>query len=224
MPAHVMQRGHNREPVFFTDQDYLEYLKVLKRVSDLVHCAIHAYVLMTNHVHLLLTPGAGDSISRLFQECGRQYVTYINQTYRRRGTLWEGRHKGMIVESTAHLLACMRYIELNPVRAGIVARPKHYRWSSHSANAWGEDNCILSPHDEYVNLGQTVSQRQAVYRALCDAALSHDELARIRNCTQSGTPMGRERFKAQIEKTLQKTIGREKRGRPTKAKVLNLAS
>lgn len=145
-----MQRGHNREPVFFEDQDYLEYLKILKRVSEACHCAIHAYVLMTNHIHLLLTPDAGDSISRLFQECGRQYVGYINQTYRRRGTLWEGRHKGIIVESTAYLLTCMRYIELNPVRAGIVARPGQYRWSSYAANALGEDNCIVNPHDEYV--------------------------------------------------------------------------
>src|SRR5262245_9257843 len=110
---------------------------------------------MTNHIHFLLTPDAGDSISRLFQECGRQYVEYINQTYRRRGTLWEGRHKGIIVESTAYVLTCMRYIELNPGQAGMVARAEEYHWSSYAANALGEANSIVSPHDEYVHLGQT---------------------------------------------------------------------
>ena len=211
-----MQRGHNREPVFFEDQDYLEYLKILKRVSEVCHCAIHGYVLMTNHIHLLLTPDAGDSISRLFQQCGRQYVGYINRAYRRRGTLWEGRHKGIIVESTAYMLTCMRYIELNPVRAGIVARPEQYRWSSYAANALGEDNCIVKPHDEYVSLGSTLSRRREAYCSLFDAELTCDELKRIRNCTQSGTPMGSERFKERIEKTLNREVGSEKRGRPVR--------
>ncbi len=218
-----MQRGHNWEPVFFEDQDYLEYLKILKRVSDAFHCAIHANVLMTNHIHLLLTPDAGDSISRLFQESGRQYVGYVNQTYSRRGTLWEGRHKGIIVESTTYLLTCMRYIEKNPVRAGLVARPEYYRWSSYAANAWGEDNCIVSLHDEYVNLGQTLLRRREAYRALFDAELTPHELGRIRNCTQSGTPIGTGCFKEQIEKTLRSTVGGEKRGRPAKAQVPDLA-
>ncbi len=218
-----MQRGHNREPVFFEDQDHLEYLKILKRVSEVSHCVIHAYVLMTNHIHLLLTPDDENSISQLFQLCGRQYVRYINQAYRRRGTLWEGRHKGVIIESAAYLLTCMRYIELNPVRAGIVARPEHYRWSSYGANALGESNCIVSPHDEYVKLAETLSQRQEAYRALVDAASIANELGRIRNCTQSGTPMGSERFIKQIENTLCRKVGSEKRGRPAKARVLDLA-
>jgi len=217
-----MPRGHNREPVFFEAQDYLEYLKILKRVSDACHCAIHAYVLMTNHIHFLLTPDAGDSISRLFQECGRQYVGYINHTYRRRGTLWEGRHKGIIVESTAYLLTCRRYIELNPVRAGLVARPEDYRWSSYAANALGEDNCIICPHDEYVHLGQTHPQRLEAYRALCNAELTTEALGRIRNCTQSGTPMGSERFKEQRENAAQKGGWRETWQAP-RTRVLDLA-
>ena len=117
----------------------------------------------------------------------------------------------------------MRYIELNPVRAGIVAQPEEYRWSSYAANALGEDNCIISPHDEYGNLGQTLPQQREVYRALCDAGLTAEELARIRNCTQSGTPMGSERFKEQIEKTLRRKVGGEKRGRPARTRVLDLA-
>ena len=195
----------------------------MKRVADAYRCAIHAYVLMTNYIHLLLTPDAGDAISLLFQECGRQYVGYINHTYRRRGTLWEGRHKGIIVESTVYLLTCMRYIELNPVRAGLVARPEDYRWSSYAANALGEDNWVISPHDEYAHLGQTLPQRWEAYRALCDAELTAEALARIRNCTQSGTPMGSERFKAYIEQTLRRKVGGEKRGRPPGTRVLALA-
>jgi putative transposase len=218
-----MQRGHNREPVFFEEQDDLEYLKILKRVTDACHCAIHASVLMTNHIHLLLTPEAGDSISRLFQACGRQYVGYINHTYRRRGTLWEGRHKGIIVESTAYLLTCMRYIERNPVRASLVARPEDYRWSSYAANALGEDNCISSPHAEYGHLGQTLPQRREAYRALFDAELTAEALGRIRNCTQSGIPMGSDRFKEQIEKTLRRKVGGETRGRPPRTRVFDLA-
>lgn len=179
---------------------------------------------MTNHIHLLLTPDAGDSISRLFQECGRQYVGYINQTYRRRGTLWEGRHKRIIVESMAYLLTCMRYIESNPVRVGIVPRPRQYRWSSHAANAWGKDNCILKPPEEYVNLGPTLPRRQEAYRSLFDAELASDELKRIRHCTQSGTPMGSERFKERIERTLSRKVGCERRGRPANTRVLDLAS
>jgi REP-associated tyrosine transposase len=223
IPAHVMQRGHNREPVFFEAQDYLEYLQISKRVADTCHCAIDAYVFMTNHIHLLLTPDAGDSISRLFQECGRQYVGYINHTYRRRGTLWEGGHKGIIVESTAYLLTCMRYIERNPVRADIVARPEDCRWSSYAANALGEDNCIISPHDEYVHLGPTLPQRREAYRVLCAAEFSATALERIRNCTQSGPPMGSERFKAQMEQTPRRKVGSEQRGRPPRTRVLDLA-
>jgi putative transposase len=215
IPAHVMQRGHNRESVFFEAQDSPEYLKIVKRVADACHCAIHASVLMTNHIHLLLTPEAGDAISRLLQACGRQYVGDINHPYRRRGTLWEGRHKRIIVASTAYVLTCRRSIERHPVRAGLVARPADYRWSSYAANALGEDNCILSPHGAYVHLGQTLPQRWEAYRTLCAVELTAEALARIRNCTQSGTPMGSERFKAQIEHTLRrKVVARSVAGPP----------
>ena len=120
VPAHVFQRGHNKFPVFFEDFDYLEYLRCLKRSADKHGCYIHAYVLMTNHIHLLLTPQREDSISQMFQGIGRDYVRYINQKYQRCGGLWEGRHKGNIIESCRYLLSAMRYIEMNPVRAGMV--------------------------------------------------------------------------------------------------------
>jgi putative transposase len=129
----------------------------------------------------------------------------------------------IIVESTVYLLTCMRYIELNPVRAGTVARPADYRWSSYAANALGEDNWVISPHDEYMHVGQTLAQRRDAYRALCDVVLSAAALARIRTCTQSGTPMGSARFKAQIEQTLRRKVGSETRGRPPRTRVLDLA-
>jgi putative transposase len=124
IPAHVVQRGNCRQATFFSDDDYAAYLNWLHEGAQQHGCAIHAYVLMTNHVHLLVTPAQSESISRLIQYVGRHYVTYVNHTYRKSGTLWEGRHKGCLVSSEEYLLACMRYIELNPVRAGMVATPR----------------------------------------------------------------------------------------------------
>jgi putative transposase len=137
--------------------------------------------------------------------------------------LWEGRHKGIIVESTAYLLTCMRSTERNPVRAGLVARPEDYRWSSYAANAWGADNGIVRPHDAYRHLGQTLPQWRDGSRALCAVALTAAALGQPRNCTQSGTPMARERFTAQREQTLRRKLGGEKRGRPPRTRVPDLA-
>ncbi len=142
-PTHVMQRGHNRNVVFFADQDYLEYLRCLKQAADQYGCKVHAYILMTNHVHLLVTPERKDSIGQLFQGLGRHYVRYVNETYKRHGGLWEGRHKGNVIQSQAYLLTCMRYIEMNPVRAGMVDHPAKYRWSSYASNILGVTNVIL---------------------------------------------------------------------------------
>ncbi len=135
VPAHVMQRGHSRSSVFFEEEDYLEYLRILKSMAEKYQCFVHAYVLMTNHIHLLVTPLTQNSISSLFQGIGRQYVTYINRTYGLSGTLWEGRHKGNPIDTNNYFLTCMRYIELNPVRAGMCVDPVEYRWSSYAANA-----------------------------------------------------------------------------------------
>jgi putative transposase len=133
--AHVVQRGNNRQAVFYDDADYLTYLDWLEEGAKRYGCVIHAYVMMTNHVHLLATPQEKESISRLLQHVGRRYVPYINHTYGRSGTLWEGRFKASIVHASEYLLACYRYIELNPVRAGMVKTPRGYRWSSYRANA-----------------------------------------------------------------------------------------
>ena len=213
-PVHAVQRGHNRSVVFFDDFDYLEYLRCLKQASDSCGCKIHAYVLMTNHVHLLLTPECADSVGRLFQALGRQYVRYVNKTYQRHGGLWEGRYKCNVIESQEYFLSCMRYIELNPVRAGMVDHPAKYRWSSFGANALGANNAILTAQAEYVILGHSPADRQFVYRGLFDVEMDAGKLALLRGSFQTGTPLGNEKFRVEIETALGLKVGFVRRGRP----------
>ena len=219
-PVHAVQRGHNRSAVFFDDLDYLEYLCCLKQAADSCGCQVHAYVLMTNHVHLLLTPAHADSVGRLFQSIGRHYVRYINETYQRHGGLWEGRYKCNVIESQAYLLSCMRYIEMNPVRAGMVDHPAKYRWSSYAANALGVSNAILSAQAEYASLGRIPDARQSAYRGLFDGAVDSDELTLLRGALQTGTPLGNGKFKMEIEATLDLKVGYAHRGRPRKGNSL----
>jgi len=219
VPAHVFQRGHNQQPVFFGDADYLAYLRFLKTSADALECQVHAYVLMTNHVHLLITPKAENDISLLFQNIGRHFVSHINKTYQRRGSLWEGRHKGNILESEAYFLACMRYIEMNPVRAGMVDHPAQYRWSSYVANSQGIDNAVIQPHELYMSLGKTAETRQLAYRELFATLTQLDELELIRTSLHSGTPLGNNHFKQQIESVAGCSVGFSKRGRPLKNRL-----
>ena len=146
---HLIQRGNNRQPIFFSPDDYIKYLETLSQSAVRQCCSIHAYVLMTNHIHLLVTPDTEDGISLMMQDIGRNYVRYINQTYRRSGTLWEGRFKSALIDSERYLLTCSRYIELNPVRAGMVRVPEEYRWSSYHCNALGKLNPLIKPHHLY---------------------------------------------------------------------------
>jgi putative transposase len=216
-----MQRGHNRGPVFFSEQDYLEYLRCLKHAADDDGCKVHAYVLMTNHVHLLVTSETRESIGELFQGLGRHYVRYVNETYQRHGGLWEGRHKRNIIQSESYLLSCMRYIEMNPVRAGMVAHPAQYRWSSYAANALGKSNAILHQHDEYIGLGASTDLRQKAYQELFVCDFDSDVLELLRQSLQSGTPLGNDQFKARIEAAIGKKIGSISRGRPRKKPAAN---
>ena len=216
IPAHIVQRGNCRQATFFGDDDYAAYLNWLYEGAKLHGCSIHAYVLMTNHVHLLITPQDSESISRLIQYVGRHYVTYVNHTYRKSGTLWEGRHKGCLISSDEYLLACMRYIEINPVRAGMVASPNDYRWSSYRINASGSEQAIITPHALYLALGRTQEDRGYAYRELFRSALDPDQVHNIRATVQTGTPLGNDRFKQQIEQNLQRKVGQPRRGRPEK--------
>ena len=214
--VHAIQRGNNRQAVFFDDEDYRVYLHWLKTASERYDCRIHAYVLMTNHVHLLITPGASDSLGRLFQYVGRHYVSYINQTYQRTGTLWEGRYKASLIEQERYFLTCSRYIELNPVRARMVSLPEHYPWSSYRANGLGEDDSLLTPHQLYQQLASTEELRQKAYRALFKHHLEADVMETIKVCLQSGTPLGNDRFRAEVEQALNIKVGHARRGRPAK--------
>ncbi|MGD7037453.1 transposase [Methylotuvimicrobium buryatense] len=216
IPVHVFQRGHNKAAVFFQDEDYHEYLRCLKAAADACGCAVHAYVLMTNHVHLLLTPDTAEGISRFFRQLGLHFVSYINRTYQRRGSLWEGRHKGSMIDSEGYLLSCMRYIEMNPVRAGMVEHPASYRWSSYAANALGRDHAIIQPHATYLALGQDVSSRLQAYHSLFSLQQEQDELDLIRASLSSSTPLGNDRFKQQIELAAGRKIGCIRPGRPKK--------
>lgn len=218
IPAHIVQRGNSRQATFFCDDDYAAYLEWLREGAQRHACAVHAYVLMTNHVHLLVTPVFPESISHLIQYVGRHYVTYVNHTYRKSGTLWEGRHKGCLIASDEYLLACMRYIELNPVRAGMVTTPGEYRWSSYRLNAMGGEPGWLNPHALYLALGRDGETRGHAYRELFRNTLDPEAVHNIRATVQTGTPLGNERFKEQIERTLQRKVGQPRRGRPEKTR------
>jgi len=200
IPQHVIQRGNNKQVSFFSDEDYGVYLDKLKLYGQKYSVAIHSYVLMTNHVHLLMTPELEQAVSQLMQSLGRYYVRYINQTYDRTGTLWEGRYKSTLVDSDNYLLTVSRYIELNPVRAGMVAHPAEYPWSSYQYNALGKPIELITPHFLYQGLAKTEKTRQKRYAALFDKIIPDYTLEEIRHSINRAWVLGDGRFKRQIEK------------------------
>ena len=214
VPQHVIQRGHNREPCFYGEADYSAYLEFLQMTSERSGCQIHAYVLMTNHVHLLVTPTQDYGISTMMQSLGKRYVQYVNSSYRRSGTLWEGRYKASLVDSQRYLLTCMRYIELNPVRAGMVVSPSEYRWSSYGCNAASKDNCVVTPHPLYRQLGVTAAARCFAYRELFRYKLDQALLHEIRETVNHELVLGREDFRDKIETMLNRKVRQGKPGRP----------
>lgn len=216
IPQHITQRGNNRQVCFFCDEDRFTYLDILRRTAQRRKCDIHAYVLMTNHVHLLLTPMVPDGASRFMQDVGREYVRYVNKAYQRCGTLWQGRFKSSLVHSSDYCLTCYRYIELNPVRAGMVPSPAEYFWSSHRCNAMGWENDLITPQEEWLSLGQSKDARCAAYRTLFEQAANDERLAEIRYCIRKGLPLGDPSFKVQIESHLRVRLGNGKVGRPRK--------
>lgn len=216
VPQHVIQRGNNRQDCFFEPDDYLFYLDCLKTAADNAGCDVHAYVLMTNHVHILATPRRDHALSRMMQSVGRRYVQYVNKRNQRTGTLWEGRYRASLVEAEAYLLTCYRYIERNPVRAhGLAATtPEQYRWSSYHANALGRGDAWLTPHPVFTDLGQTPLERQARYRALFEETLSGEALSEIRQSVNQGVVLGGDTFRQQIEAALDIRARPGQRGRP----------
>lgn len=216
VPLHIVQRGHNRQPCFFSEADYGCYLNWLGEALGEAHCALHAYVLMTNHVHLLVTPDKAADVPKLLISLGRRYVQHVNTQYRRTGTLWDSRYKSSLVHEDAYFLACQRYIELNPVRAGMVWDPADYRWTSYRAHAFGEPDTRLTPHPLYQALGSCDAARQTAYRALCQSSLDRTIVDDIRLASMQNQPVGNARFHEAIAYTTGIRREARPRGRPRK--------
>lgn len=216
VPLHIIQRGNNRQACFFSADDYRFYLDQLSQCAQHAGCAIHAYVLMTNHVHLLLTPREADAAGRLMKLLGQRYVQHVNRLYRRSGTLWEGRFRSCLVQDEAYLLGCSRYIELNPVRAGMVKHPREYSWSSYRVNAAGETDGLIEAHPIYTALGRRAQERQAAYRELFRDELEAGFVEGIRRATNGNFALGKERFLAEVTAALGRRATPGEPGRPRK--------
>jgi len=214
VPQHVIQRGNNREPCFFAESDYYRYLDDLKTAANKFDCRVHAYVLMTNHVHMLITPMAEHAVSEMMQSLGRRYVRYINKEYNRTGTLWEGRFKSSLVDSERYLLTCMQYIEMNPVRANMVEHPAEYLWSSYQCNAQGSKSELLEAHPVYAALGDSMDIRNRAYRELLSQQLGMDEINDIREALNHELVLGRSYFKEKIEQITRRQTQMGQSGRP----------
>ncbi len=205
-PQHVIVRGNNRSEIFCADADYRFYLEKLQLACVAHGCDVHAYVLMTNHVHLLVTPHEQQSLSKAMQMLGRYYVQYYNYCYQRTGTLWEGRYKATLIDSETYLLTCMRYIELNPVRADMVSHPSEYPWSSYHYNALGQPNELVTTHLEYRRLGKIDKARQTAYRQLFKHHIPESGVAEIRDATNKAWVLGNDRFKRRIQQKLGRRV------------------
>ena len=202
VPMHVIQRGNNRGACFVGDSDRRLYLECLSDAAKRHECEIHAYVLMPNHVHLLATPAAAHGIAMLMQEVGRRYVRLFNDTHKRTGTLWEGRYKAAMIDSERYFLTCQRYVELNPVRAGLAANAADCAWSSHRHYAFGVKNALVTSHQIFTSLARDEVQRRQAYSALFAQPIAADELEKIREATNKGWPLGSEAFVKRIESAL----------------------
>lgn len=218
VPLHVIQRGNNRQACFFAEEDYLFYLDWLAEYAESTDCLIHAFVLMTNHVHLLLTPKKPDSAGNLLKRLGQRYVQYINRTYQRSGTLWEGRFRSCIIQQQDYLFSCQRYIEMNPVRAGIVQYPEEYRWTSYQANGEGKGFAFVQHHPLYHGLGRTDEERQMAYRELFRYEHEPGKIDAIRKATNGNFALGGNRFQQEISEKLGRRVAPGKAGRPRKKK------
>ncbi|OGA42186.1 MAG: transposase [Betaproteobacteria bacterium RIFCSPLOWO2_12_FULL_68_19] len=214
LPVHIVQRGNNRAPCFFEDQDRYFYLFHLGRLLPRARCSLHAYCLMTNHVHLLVTPAEPVGCAQLMKYLGQLHTQYVNRHYGRSGTLWEGRFKSCIVQSEDYLLSCYRYIELNPVRGGLCDHPAKYLWSSYRVNAEGVPAALVTPHAEFQRLGVSDEERRSAYTALFASNLDAKRVDDIRSATNGNFALGDESFKRQLGASLGRRVERGSPGRP----------
>jgi len=200
--AHITQRGHNGTDCFRRDSDYLLYLLHLRELSAKHGCAVHAYCLMTNHVHILLTPATEHACSNLMRDLGQRYVQYFNRRYRRIGTLWQGRFFACVAESAHYVLNCYRYIDRNPVDARLVDSAAAYRWSSYAANTGARQDNLITPHAEYLALSAETDRRHVCYRRLVEETLEESVREDIEAATRTGYPLASDAFKARLAGSL----------------------
>lgn len=213
-PHHVIQRGNNRQPIFSTPADYRFLLELIEESAKKFDVEVHAYVLMSNHFHLLLTPRTADGLPQMMQAIGRSYVRYFNRTQQRSGTLWEGRYKSTLIQSDRYLLACMAYIDLNPVRAALVTAPQDYPWSSHLHYLGLRQDKFITPHALFWELGNTPFAREAAYAELVQAGIPSVQQATLTDATLQGWALGEPDFVADLQKRTQRRLTRTSAGRP----------
>ena len=217
-PHHIIQRGIDKQTVFRETEDYVFFLARLRDGAKQFKVAIHAYVLMPNHFHLLVSPTDAQGLARMMQRVGRFYVPHFNQKYDRIGTLWQGRYKATVIDTERYFMLCSRYIELNPVRAGIVADPGVYAWSSYLHHIGVKSDGLITDHALYWDLGNTPFQREASYKEMAERVPTSEEVLQLSDATNKGWALGSERFKADLEKQEMRRVRPAKRGRPFKSK------
>ena len=216
-PHHIVQRGHNKQTVFSSCEDYQFYLENLFEWKEKLHCTVYAWCLMTNHIHLIINPGEDtESLGKLMKRLAGKQTRFVNRLENRTGSLWEGRYKSSPIDTGAYLLACCRYVELNPVRAGMVAKPEEYKWSSYLAKVNQKPHGHLDFDGCYLNLAKTDTQRRARYKEWVELGIPANELNFIRETSKHGHPVGREKFANEIEQRLGVRISLNKPGRPRK--------
>jgi putative transposase len=215
-PVHIVQRGHNKNNVFFEKEDYQVYLDWLQEGSEWYEVPVHAYVLLPHEIHILASPSERESASRMMQYQGRRYVPYVNAAYEKAGTLWQGRYKASLIDPETCLLNCMLYIEGLPVAEGLSKSAASYKWSSYKANAQGKKNALITEHENFKDIARGDKNRQEKYTELTKAGLAEEIRTDIQDAWQTGTPLGSDKFKAMVEKKLKMKVGHAKRGRPRK--------
>ena len=223
-PHHVIQRGNNRQPIFATTADYQLLLALLAENSEKFGVAIHAYVLMSNHFHLLATPQTADGLPQMMQAVGRRYVRYFNDIQKRSGTLWEGRYKSTVIQTERYLLACMAYIDLNPVRAGLVVQAGDYPWSSYGHYVGQRIDKLITPHSLFWDLGNTPFAREAAYAELVQSGISAVQQTALTDAALSGWALGEPDFVADLQKKTARRVAKASAGRPTILKNQDLNS
>ena len=219
-PHHIILRGNNRQAIFMDMADFQRMLALLQAHAKEQGVQVHAYVLMSNHLHLLLTPLQNDSLPKMMQAVGRAFVLYFNKRHGRSGTLWEGRYRSALIQTERYFLACMAYIDLNPVRAGMVAQAADYPWSSHSHYIGRQNEAWLTPHPMYWEMGNTPFAREAAYAAMVQAGVNQEQQHALTSSTLSGWALGEDGFVESLQKQTSRRVNPAKAGRPVGKKTV----